>query len=197
MQTNFTKAEIAALLVQLPGFLGVQAEQMSMPVEGTYGARIGMDDRTMYDPDWRVNSRIMRDFLYDGMTAEEAIAAHVDGAPKRRKRPPKKPKRAAISGPMRRSSGAEQPLDTEKFGASAYRVFLAGGQTGEAETWTAAQALLRSLHERQGVNALLYDCGPAAARSRSTTRWPAGSTRWPMPPKRSEEAEFWSWLSFL
>ena len=194
VQTNFTKAEIAALLVQLPGFLGVQAEQMSMPVEGTYGARIGMDDRTMYDPDWRVNSRILRDFLYDGMTAEEAIAAHVDGA--------ETPETAAEEtgaggylGAYAQELGAEQPLDTEKFGASAYRVFLAGGQTGEAETWTAAQALLRSLHERQGVNALLYDCGPAAALALNDQM-----ARWLDPladaAQTQEEAEFWSWLSF-
>ena len=45
VQTNFTKSEIAALLVQLPGFLGAEVEQLSMPLQGTYGVRTGMDDR--------------------------------------------------------------------------------------------------------------------------------------------------------
>ena len=34
IQTNFTKSEIAALLVQLPGFLGCDVQQMSMPLQG-------------------------------------------------------------------------------------------------------------------------------------------------------------------
>ena len=42
VQTNFTKTEIAALMVQLPSFLGVTADQMTMPVQGTYGVRNGM-----------------------------------------------------------------------------------------------------------------------------------------------------------
>lgn len=70
VQTNFTKMEIAALLVQLPDFLGVQAEQMSLPAEGTYGVRTGMDDRLMYDPDWEENAAILREFLYGNDAAE-------------------------------------------------------------------------------------------------------------------------------
>ena len=64
VQTNFTRSEIAALLVQLPGFLGVTAEQMSLPAEGTYGSRTGMDGRQMYDPDWTENVAILHEFLY-------------------------------------------------------------------------------------------------------------------------------------
>ncbi len=64
VQTNFTKNEIAALLTQLPGFIGVKADQMSLPAEGTYGVRVGMDDREMFDPDWTENIRILHDFLY-------------------------------------------------------------------------------------------------------------------------------------
>ena len=75
IQTNFTKSEIAALLVQLPGFLGCDVQQMSMPLQGTYGIRTGMDDRLMYDPDWVVNIKALQDFLYDDKTAEEVIAA--------------------------------------------------------------------------------------------------------------------------
>ncbi|MEE0800878.1 MAG: LCP family protein [Gemmiger sp.] len=64
VQTNFTKTEIAALMLQLPGFLGVTAQQMSLPAQGTYGVRIGMDDRSMYDPDWAENIRLLHQFLY-------------------------------------------------------------------------------------------------------------------------------------
>lgn len=74
VQTNFTKSEIAALLVQLPGFLGADVEQLSMPLQGTYGVRTGMDDRLMYDPDWAVNIKALQDFLYNDKTAEEVIA---------------------------------------------------------------------------------------------------------------------------
>ncbi|WP_455501708.1 LCP family protein [Gemmiger sp.] len=75
IQTNFTKSEIASLLVQLPGFLGCDVQQMSMPLQGTYGTRTGMDDRLMYDPDWAVNIKALQDFLYNDKTAEEVIAA--------------------------------------------------------------------------------------------------------------------------
>ena len=69
VQTNFTKSEIAALLVQLPGFLGCDVQQLSMPLQGTYGVRTGMDDRLMYDPDWVVNIKALQDFLYNDKTA--------------------------------------------------------------------------------------------------------------------------------
>ena len=75
VQTNFTKTEIAALLVQLPGFLGCDVKQLSMPLQGTYGVRTGMDDRLMYDPDWYVNTTALQDFLYNDKSAEEVIAA--------------------------------------------------------------------------------------------------------------------------
>ena len=64
VQTNFTKSEIAALMLQIPGFLGATAQQMSVPVQGTYGSRIGMDNRQMYDPDWSENIRLIHQFLY-------------------------------------------------------------------------------------------------------------------------------------
>ena len=74
VQTNFTRSEIAALLVQLPGFLGVTAEQMSLPAEGTYGSRTGMDGRQMYDPDWAENVAILHDFLYGEGSDSDAYA---------------------------------------------------------------------------------------------------------------------------
>ena len=71
VQTNFTRSEITALLVQLPGFLGVTADQMSLPAEGTYGVRTGMDDRQMYDPDWTENVAILHEFLYGADAASD------------------------------------------------------------------------------------------------------------------------------
>ena len=192
VQTNFTKSEIAALLIQLPGFLGVQAEQMSLPVEGTYGVRTGMDDRTMYDPDWQVESQILQDFLYNGMTADEAIAANVatpeSAEPQATATPqPAGGYLAAYAQPLT----VDQTLTANGFGKTAYRAFLAGGLTDQAETWQAAQALLQSLHEQQGVNAILYDgCGPASALALNAQLAegvaPEAATE--------EEAAFWDWL---
>ena len=191
VQTNFTKSEIAALLVQLPGFLGVQTEQMSMPVEGTYGVRTGMDDRTMYDPDWQVESEILQDFLYNGLSAEQAIAAHVATPESAEPAATAAPEQAggylaAYTQPLTEG----QTLSADGFGETAYRAFLAGGLTDQAETWQAAAALLQSLHEQQGVNGLLYDCGPASALALNE-QLADGET----PAAASEEeAAFWDWL---
>lgn len=168
VQTNFTKTEIAALLVQLPGFLGVEAEQMSLPVEGTYGVRTGMDNRTMYDPDWQTNSDILQDFLYEGMSAEEAIAAHVESEEAATAETAteaaleltdKQTYLTANSSPL----DLEEGLTGEVFGNGNYRVFLAGAPENTAQTWQMKQDLVEYLHESQGVNVLLEDCGPAEA----------------------------------
>ena len=134
IQTNFTKSEIAALLVQLPGFLGCDVQQMSMPLQGTYGIRTGMDDRLMYDPDWVVNIKALQDFLYNDKTAEEVIAATPETAA------------AEAAGELviatRETAGADDPvevynsrylhrvdmtypLDASDFGPDDYRVYLA------------------------------------------------------------------------
>ena len=134
IQTNFTKSEIAALLVQLPGFLGCDVQQMSMPLQGTYGIRTGMDDRLMYDPDWVVNIKALQDFLYNDKTAEEVIAATPETAA------------AEAAGELviatRESADVTNPveeynskylhridmtyaLDASDFGSDDYRVFVA------------------------------------------------------------------------
>lgn len=134
IQTNFTKTEIAALLVQLPGFLGCDVQQMSLPLQGTYGVRTGMDDRLMYDPDWVVNIKALQDFLYNDKTAEEVIAATPETAA------------AEAAGELviatRETAGADDPVevynnrylhrvdmtypfDASDFGPDDYRVYLA------------------------------------------------------------------------
>lgn len=134
IQTNFTKTEIAALLVQLPGFLGCDVQQMSLPLQGTYGVRTGMDNRLMYDPDWVVNIKALQDFLYNDKTAEEVIAATPETAA------------AEAAGELviatRETANADDPvevynnrylhrvdmtypLDASDFGPDDYRVYLA------------------------------------------------------------------------
>lgn len=195
VQTNFTKSEIAALLVQLPGFLGVQTEQMSLPVEGTYGVRTGMDNRTMYDPDWQTNSDILQDFFYGDMTADEAIAAHVADESATAETAEEEPARdltpmesylTANSSPV----DLEEGINGEDFGNGNYRVFLAGAPQGTNVYWQMKQALVQYLHESQGVNVLLEDCGPAAALSlQRYIDTGSGCTF-----SGQEEEDFWSWL---
>ena len=195
VQTNFTKSEIAALLVQLPGFLGVQTEQMSLPVEGTYGVRTGMDNRTMYDPDWQTNSDILKDFLYGDMTADEAIDAHVVDESATGETAQEEPLRdltpmetylTANSSPV----DLEEGINGEDFGNGNYRVFLAGAPQGTNAYWQMKRALVQYLHESQGVNVLLEDCGPAAALSyQQYIQTGTGCTF-----SSREEDEFWSWL---
>lgn len=195
VQTNFTKSEIAALLVQLPGFLGVQTEQMSLPVDGTYGVRTGMDNRTMYDPDWQANSDILKDFFYGDMSAEEAIAAHVEDETATSETAQEEP--ADELTPMQSYLTANSsPVDLEEgitgedFGNGNYRVFLAGAPRDTDAYWQMKQALVRYLHESQGVNVLLEDCGPAAALV--LQQYVDTGSGWTFSSR--EEEDFWSWL---
>lgn len=196
VQTNFTKSEIAALLVQLPGFLGVEADQMSLPVDGTYGVRTGMDNRTMYDPDWQTNSDILQDFLYEGMSAEDAIAAHVESedaatAETALELTDKQEYLTRNSSPL----DLEEGITVEDFGNGNYRVFLAGAPDNTAQTWQMKQGLVQYLHESQGVNVLMEDCGPAEAMA-----WQqyidTGSIGNSEPLfDTEEEEEYWNWLA--
>ena len=137
VQTNFTKTEIAALLTQLPDFLGVTTEQLSLPAADTYGVRTGMDNRLMYDPDWAANRRLLHRFLY-GATSDSDIKSY-----------------------LRDSSSAidwDAGLTDAQFGNADYGVFLAGaaGTEDTADSDAAMKrTLLRYLHENQGVNVFL------------------------------------------
>lgn len=196
VQTNFTKTEIAALLVQLPGFLGVEADQMSLPVEGTYGVRTGMDNRTMYDPDWQTNSDILQDFLYEGMSAEEAIAAHVESedaavTETALELTDKQSYLTENSSPL----DLEEGITVENFGNGNYRVFLAGAPEDTAQTWQMKQGLVEYLHESQGVNILLEDCGPASALMLQQYIDTGSDADLETLFDTEEEQEYWSWLA--
>ena len=169
VQTNFTKSEIAALLVQLPGFLGCDVEQMSMPLQGTYGVRTGMDDRLMYDPDWYVNTTALQDFLYHDKTAEEVIAAtpetaaqEADGnfaiATKETASAPSDPNADYLKTNMHTVDLSEQ-LTAADLGNTDYRLFLAGLEGTRADE--VQQALVTSL-QADGVSVVAVPYGPAA-----------------------------------
>ena len=169
VQTNFTKTEIAALLVQLPGFLGCDVEQLSMPLQGTYGVRTGMDDRLMYDPDWYVNTTALQDFLYNDKSSEEVIAATpetaaqeaeglADTATHETAVKASDPTADYLKSNLH-TVDLSYPLDSSDFGNADYRLFLAGLEdTRAAEV---QQNLITSL-QSQGVSVVAVPYGPAA-----------------------------------
>lgn len=168
IQTNFTKSEIAALLVQLPAFLGAEVDQMSMPLQGTYGVRTGMDDRLMYDPDWAVNIKALQDFLYNDKSAEEVIAA----TPETAAAATAETAEPAVDAWDREIDPTEQyfkqnlhsvdlgyPLSDSDFGNSDYQLFLAGqGGSRDADVQHALVQYLAG----QGVHTVALPCGTAA-----------------------------------
>ena len=169
VQTNFTKTEIAALLVQLPGFLGCDVEQLSMPLQGTYGVRTGMDDRLMYDPDWYVNTTALQDFLYNDKSSEEVIAATpetaaqeaeglADTATRETAVKASDPTADYLKSNLH-TVDLSYPLDSSDFGNADYRLFLAGLEdTRAAEV---QQNLITSL-QSQDVSVVAVPYGPAA-----------------------------------
>jgi len=64
IHTNLSQREILSLMTKAPGFLGVQFEQMTIPAQGTYGGMGVMGGRGAFAPDFEVNTRLLREFLY-------------------------------------------------------------------------------------------------------------------------------------
>lgn len=64
VMTNFTKSEIAELMLLAPSFRGCQLEQMTIPKKGTYGGMTGMGGRSLYAVNFDKNAKILREFLY-------------------------------------------------------------------------------------------------------------------------------------
>ena len=176
VQTNFTKSEITALLVQLPAFLGADVEQLSLPLQGTYGVRTGMDDRLMYDPDWAVNITALQDFLYNGKTADEVIAATPETAAaeaeKKENEEDTDSESEATSAWDRETDPEEEyirqnlhtvdlayPLSDSDFGSSDYRLFLA--ELGGSRDIDVQNTLVDYL-AAQGVRVIAVPGGAAA-----------------------------------
>lgn len=65
LQTNLTKVEIAQLLLEAPGYAGKKAEQLTIPQEGTYWGKVGMDGRDLIAIDFAKNDALLQKFLYD------------------------------------------------------------------------------------------------------------------------------------
>lgn len=65
IQTNLTKSEITSLVVEAPNFMGVEIEQKTIPEKGTYWGVTGVDGRKMIGVDFKKNSQILKDFLYN------------------------------------------------------------------------------------------------------------------------------------
>lgn len=77
VETNLTRGEILNLLAFAPSVIGKEFEQMSVPVKGTYGSMVGMQDRILYSVDFDANAQILRDFLYDMGTDGDSSSSSV------------------------------------------------------------------------------------------------------------------------
>ena len=210
VQTNFTKTEIAALMVQLPSFLGVTADQMTMPVQGTYGVRNGMDDRPMMDPDWAANIAVLQNFLYTDMTAEEAIAAGTATPETADGEETAVPETVEVQSKKNDTVHTylkdnttpiywDYPLEDADFGNADYRVFLAGETRGQPQNTAMRKALFQYLHEQQGVNVQLVETGVGETQVLEQYLR-TGDENWLNHYLKLQgscadaEAEYWRWL---
>lgn len=64
IQTNLTKSEIAALIIEAPSLVGKEMDQMTIPKKGTYGGMTGMGGRSLFAVDFTANAETLQDFLY-------------------------------------------------------------------------------------------------------------------------------------
>lgn len=64
IKTNYSKGELAKLLLMAPSFLNYSIDQMTIPAKGTYGSMTGMGGRTLYSVNFEENSKILQEFLY-------------------------------------------------------------------------------------------------------------------------------------
>lgn len=67
VQTNLTKAELTALLLEAPDLLSSdnEVETMAIPKTGTYGSMTGMEGRSLFAVDFETNATLLKEFLYD------------------------------------------------------------------------------------------------------------------------------------
>ena len=64
VQTNLTKKEINSLLPQVPFFLGVKLQQMTLPLPGTFGNKLTLDGRSLMLVDFAENAKLLHEFIY-------------------------------------------------------------------------------------------------------------------------------------
>lgn len=64
VKTNFTKKEIAQLMLQVPNFVSADIEQMTIPAEGTFNREEGAGGMSIYSPIFQDNAIILQEFFY-------------------------------------------------------------------------------------------------------------------------------------
>lgn len=78
VQTNLDILDIVGLISYAPAVLGMEMEQMTIPVKGTYGSMKGLGGRNLYAVDFDENSKILHEFLY-GVEAETEVEGETEG----------------------------------------------------------------------------------------------------------------------
>lgn len=63
IETNITAPEVASWLFELPSFSGVQAEQMTIPVKGSYWGKTVSDGRSLIMVDFEENAKKLNEFI--------------------------------------------------------------------------------------------------------------------------------------
>ncbi len=64
VMTNLEKKEMANLIFHAPKFIGVDIQQLTIPVDGTYWSRTGVDGRKYIGVDFEANAKILQDLIY-------------------------------------------------------------------------------------------------------------------------------------
>lgn len=64
IQTNLSAMEIGQLVLYAPKLMESEFSQLTIPQEGTYSLKRGMEGRTFFAADFEENGRILQEFLY-------------------------------------------------------------------------------------------------------------------------------------
>lgn len=64
IQTNFTRGELATLVLEVPNIISGDFETMQLPQTGTYGQMRGMEGRSLFAVDFQRNADDLHKFLY-------------------------------------------------------------------------------------------------------------------------------------
>ena len=65
IQTNFTRGELATLVLEVPNILDGEFETIQLPESSTYGSMRGMEGRSLFAVDFQRNAEDLREFLYE------------------------------------------------------------------------------------------------------------------------------------
>ena len=65
VKTNIPELKMAELLLLLPVVKTAETQQMTIPVQGSYGHMTGMGGRSLFAVDFETNAQILHEFLYE------------------------------------------------------------------------------------------------------------------------------------